>query len=58
MEPHSFLIYMVADNDLSPYAKLNDLKEIQRTQASVGDLPLAVQLYKEKYGNCSISSGS
>lgn len=47
MEKHGFQIYLAADNDLNPYGKLNDLKEIQRAP-SIGAWPLAVQFHSPR----------
>jgi hypothetical protein len=51
MESHGILIYMAADNDLNPYGRLNDLKEIQGAQAAAGSWPLAVQFHSPGGGH-------
>jgi hypothetical protein len=45
MDDHGVLIFLAADNDLNPYARLNDLVEIQRAQAGGGAIPVCVQLH-------------
>jgi len=48
MTEHGFFIYMAADNELNPYGRLNDLKEIQRAQKSENAWPVAVQFHSPK----------
>jgi hypothetical protein len=45
MDRLGIMIFLAADNDLNPYARLNDLREIRRAQGAGNAVPLCVQFH-------------